>query len=345
MRIVSLLPSATEIVAALGLAEQLVGRSEECDWPPQVRDLPVVTSAKVSSAELASAEIDQAVRDTLLEGSSLYALDEGLVRELRPDLVITQDLCSVCAVSGEDVRRMERLDCDVLSLDPRTVGEVELSVWQIADRAGVCGSAEAVVSRMRRTIWDAASAVEGRPRRRGGGLQWARPPLARGPPAPGGGGTGRGAGWSPGRGSPRRSHAATGLRRWSTWPAVPSSSARRACRPGRSAGTTCAAPSRSCSCSPPAGSTPSEPPARPSTSTFRSRLSPWMQTPTSPVPRPAWPTGWPSWPTSSTLTPPRIPVCRRAGSPPPRPEELPPAQAPVSGSVSGSESRPPERPN
>src|SRR4051812_7829745 len=180
MRIVSLLPSATEIVAALGLAEQLVGRSEECDWPPQVRDLPVVTSAKVSSAELASAEIDQAVRDTLLEGSSLYALDEGLVRELRPDLVITQDLCSVCAVSGEDVRRMERLDCDVLSLDPRTVGEVELSVWQIADRAGVCGSAEAVVSRMRRTIWDAASAVEGRPRRRVVVLEWLDPPFARG---------------------------------------------------------------------------------------------------------------------------------------------------------------------
>jgi iron complex transport system substrate-binding protein len=180
MRIVSLLPSATEIVAALGLAEQLVGRSEECDWPPQVRDLPVVTSAKVSSAELASAEIDQAVRDTLLEGSSLYALDEGLVRELRPDLVITQDLCSVCAVSGEDVRRMERLDCDVLSLDPRTVGEVELSVWQIADRAGVCGSAEAVVSRMRRTIWDAASAVEGRPRRRVVVLEWLDPPFACG---------------------------------------------------------------------------------------------------------------------------------------------------------------------
>jgi iron complex transport system substrate-binding protein len=180
MRIVSLLPSATEIVAALGLGDQLVGRSAECDWPPMVRDLPVVTAARISSDELASAEIDRAVRDTLLEGGSLYALDEGLVQHLQPDLVITQDLCSVCAVSGEDVRRMERLSCDVLSLDPRTVGEVELSIWQIADRAGVCGSAEAVISRMRRTIWDAARAVEGMRPRRVVVLEWLDPPFACG---------------------------------------------------------------------------------------------------------------------------------------------------------------------
>jgi iron complex transport system substrate-binding protein len=180
MRIVSLLPSATEIVAALGLGGQLVGRSEECDWPPEVRDLPVVTAARIDSALLAGADIDRAVRDTLLEGGSLYALDEELVRTLQPDLLITQDLCSVCAVSGDDVRSVEQLDCDVLSLDPRTVGEVELSIWQIGNRLNTCGGADAVIAQMRRTIWAAASAVEDAPSRRVVVLEWLDPPFASG---------------------------------------------------------------------------------------------------------------------------------------------------------------------
>ena len=180
MRIVSLLPSATEIVAALGLGGQLVGRSEECDWPPEVRSLPAVTAARIDSAELAGADIDRAVRDALAEGGSLYALDEQLVAELRPDLVITQDLCPVCAVSGDDVRRMQRLECDVLSLDPRTVGEVELSIWQIGNRLGTCGGADAVIARMRRAIWAAASAVDPLPPRRVVVLEWLDPPFASG---------------------------------------------------------------------------------------------------------------------------------------------------------------------
>jgi len=180
MRIVSLLPSATEIVAALGLGGHLVGRSEECDWPPEVRGLPAVTAARIDSAELAGADIDRVVRDALAGGGSLYALDEQLVAELRPDLVITQDLCPMCAVSGDDVRRMQRLECDVLSLDPRTVGEVELSIWQIGNRLGTCGGAEAVVARMRRTIWAAASAVDAVPPRRVVVLEWLDPPFASG---------------------------------------------------------------------------------------------------------------------------------------------------------------------
>jgi len=180
MRIVSLLPSATEIVAALGLGGQLVGRSEECDWPPEVRSLPAVTAARIDSAELAGADIDRAVRDALAEGGSLYALDEQLVAELRPDLVITQDLCPVCAVSGDNVRRMQRLECDVLSLDPRTVGEVELSIWQIGNRLGTCGGADAVIARMRRTIWAAASAVDPLSPRRVVVLEWLDPPFASG---------------------------------------------------------------------------------------------------------------------------------------------------------------------
>jgi iron complex transport system substrate-binding protein len=180
MRVVSLLPSATEIVASLGLGDQLVGRSEECDWPPEVRSLPVVSAARVDTAALDDAAIDAAVRDALLEGHSLYQLDEEQVRALRPDLVITQDLCSVCAVSGDDVRRLERLDCEVLSLDPRTVGEVELTVHRIGDALGVCGSASTVVTGMRRAIRDVVAAVEGRPPRRVVVLEWLDPPFACG---------------------------------------------------------------------------------------------------------------------------------------------------------------------
>jgi iron complex transport system substrate-binding protein len=109
VRVCSLLPSATEIVALLGLADSLVGISEECDWPPGVRGLPVVTASRVHAAELSSAEIDAAVRGAVGDGRSLYAVDAELLDELRPDLVITQDLCSVCAVSSDDVMRL----CDV----------------------------------------------------------------------------------------------------------------------------------------------------------------------------------------------------------------------------------------
>lgn len=98
MRIVSLLPSATEIVADLGMDDLLVGRSAECNWPPQVCALPVVTAARVDTEQLRSAEIDAAVRAALLEGRSLYAIDERVLAELEPDLIITQDLCRVCAV-------------------------------------------------------------------------------------------------------------------------------------------------------------------------------------------------------------------------------------------------------
>src|SRR5512141_3117953 len=102
MRIVSLLPSATEIVAELGLADLLVGRSAECDWPEPVRELPVVTAARVDTSAMDQAQIDGAVRAALLEGRSLYAIDEQVLAELEPDLIITQDLCRVCAVSTDE---------------------------------------------------------------------------------------------------------------------------------------------------------------------------------------------------------------------------------------------------
>jgi len=180
MRIVSLLPSATEIVGALGLTHLLVGRSAECDYPADVSALPVVTSARIDSDALSGAEIDQAVRDAVLDGSSLYAVDAALIRGLDPDLVITQDLCRVCAVNTDEVRRIEALDCDVLALDPHTIAEVEDSVHTVAERLGRPELASPVIAAMRETIDGAAGAVAGLPLRRVFLAEWHDPPFASG---------------------------------------------------------------------------------------------------------------------------------------------------------------------
>ncbi|MER8086675.1 hypothetical protein ACFVZR_28755 [Streptomyces sp. NPDC058316] len=104
MRIVSLLPSATDIVAELGLAGHLVGRTHECDWPPQdVRNIPVVTGADLSQDEMSSREISDAVGGSAHSGSSLHTLDTEVLAALAPDVVLTQDLCDVCADSYKRV--------------------------------------------------------------------------------------------------------------------------------------------------------------------------------------------------------------------------------------------------
>jgi iron complex transport system substrate-binding protein len=185
MRIVSLLPSATEIVAMLGMSDLLVGRSAECDWPKEVTALPVVTAARVDTEQMASAEIDAAVRGALLEGVSLYAVDEESLAELEPDLIITQDLCRVCAVSSDEVSRLRSVDAEVISLDPHSIGEIESTVRLLADRLDVCraGSCERgadVVTAMRRTIVAAMDAVAGRPLRRVFVAEWLDPPFAAG---------------------------------------------------------------------------------------------------------------------------------------------------------------------
>jgi iron complex transport system substrate-binding protein len=185
MRIVSLLPSATEIVAGLGLADLLVGRSAECDWPEPVRELPVVTAARVETSAMDEAQIDGAVRAALLEGRSLYAIDEQVLAELEPDLIITQDLCRVCAVSTDEVSQLCSVDAEVISLDPRTIGEIEASVRLLADRldscrAGSCERGVDLVSAMRRTIIEAMDAVAGKPQRRVFVAEWLDPPFASG---------------------------------------------------------------------------------------------------------------------------------------------------------------------
>jgi iron complex transport system substrate-binding protein len=103
MRICSFLPSATEIIAELGFLDSLVGVSEECRWPPEVVGKPVVTAARIDPPRMSSVEIDEAVRASVRDGRSLYAVDAQLIETLAPDLIVTQDLCAVCAVSSGEL--------------------------------------------------------------------------------------------------------------------------------------------------------------------------------------------------------------------------------------------------
>ena len=180
MRICSLLPSATEIVAALGLTDCLVGVSAECDWPPEVRGLPVVTAARIDTGELGSLEIDRAVREAITDGRSLYAIDEELIDALAPDLILTQDLCEVCAVSAAEVSRLCKVESEVVSLDPRTMAEIEDSVLRLAERLEVPDRGAAVVAEMRAKVARVRELVAGRKPRRAFVAEWLDPPFAAG---------------------------------------------------------------------------------------------------------------------------------------------------------------------
>jgi iron complex transport system substrate-binding protein len=180
MRICSLLPSATEIVGRLGLADCLVGVSAECNWPPEVRQLPVVTSARVDSAALTSAEIDAAVRDAIADGTPLYAIEADLLEELQPDVIVTQDLCAVCAVSSGDVSTLSPTDARIVSLDPRTLDEIADSVQQLGRELGAAERAAEVAAEFRMAIRTVESSVAGLPRKRVFVAEWLDPPFAAG---------------------------------------------------------------------------------------------------------------------------------------------------------------------
>jgi iron complex transport system substrate-binding protein len=180
MRICSLLPSATDIVAALGHADSLVGISDECRWPPEVRGKPVVTAARIDPAKLTSREIDEAVRASVLDGGSLYALDAELIEALEPDLIVTQDLCAVCAVSGGDVASAVPVDVEVLSLDPRTLGEVANTFRTLATRLGTPERGKELANAFEATIGEVAEAMRGLEPRRVFFAEWLEPPFCAG---------------------------------------------------------------------------------------------------------------------------------------------------------------------
>lgn len=177
MRIVSLLPSATEIVADLGLISSLVGRSHECQWPEAVRDVPVVSASRIDSAALDGRQIDEAVRDAVAKGEALYAVDGERLFSLRPDFILTQDLCRVCAVSGDD---LADTGARILNLGPRTLAEVAESVRRLGEELGVPERGAAVADEMLQRIDRVRAAVSGRQRPRVFVAEWIDPPFACG---------------------------------------------------------------------------------------------------------------------------------------------------------------------
>ncbi len=150
LRVLSLLPSATEIVCRVGGEANLVGRSHECDWPAAITHLPSVTSSKVSLS-LDSARIDRDVRELLTHALAVYDIDTDALRELRPDVIVTQDLCDVCAVSYEDVQKAcaQLLpDARIVNLHPTRWAEVMDDIGKVADALGVDARGAQVVAEL-----------------------------------------------------------------------------------------------------------------------------------------------------------------------------------------------------
>ena len=148
-RIVSLLPSATEIVCALGLEDALVGVTHECDFPPSIKGKPQLTASRISAETMTSGEIDHAVRSQLDGHGSIYTLDEEQLHELKPDLILTQELCEVCAVGYTQVQqaaaRMIEKDVRIVSLEPKTIKDIFSNIRMIAELLGKETSADKLV--------------------------------------------------------------------------------------------------------------------------------------------------------------------------------------------------------
>src|ERR687888_2602244 len=177
MRVCSLLPSATEIISELGLLDSLVGVSDECRWPPEVVGKPVVTATRIEPAAMSSLAIDRVVRASVEEGRSLYSVDAELIDALRPDLIVTQDLCAVCAVSRGELASACPVGAEGVSLDPRTFGDVVDSVRLLAGKLGVVERGEEISARMLGTVERVASAGPGLPPRRVFFAEWLEPPV------------------------------------------------------------------------------------------------------------------------------------------------------------------------
>lgn len=169
-RIVSFLPSATEIVCALGLEDHLVGITHECDYPPSVTAKPVVVSSAVPVENMTEAEIDKAVSEQVRAGLSVYQVDEVLLLQLAPDLILAQDLCQVCAPSGNEVSRAMNVlpkKPEVLYLTPKSVKEILQNLRDVGQAAGRLENAERLIdaaTKKMETIAATARALPSRPR-------------------------------------------------------------------------------------------------------------------------------------------------------------------------------------
>ncbi len=188
MRIVSLLPSATEIVFALGLGDELVGRTDECDFPPEAADVPVVTRTRLTASAIDSRAIEARVTATLGAGESIYELDLDALARADPDLVITQRLCSVCAVSRDEVvDALTQLGsgASVVSLDPESVEGIFNAISTVGAMAAAEDEALGLVELLRERLARIENRVlerrlDAAPARRVVCLEWLDPPFAAG---------------------------------------------------------------------------------------------------------------------------------------------------------------------
>lgn len=177
MRIASLVPHATELLFALGLGEQVVAVTHECDYPPEAEELPKLTR-DVLPKGLSAGEIDRAVRARTLEGLAIYELDEEALRAAEPDLIVTQALCPVCAVSYEEVAKIARGipgEPQVVSLDPKTFGETLGDIRTIATATDRKDAGVALVRCIADRVDRVKLAVRGAPRPRVVALEWLDP--------------------------------------------------------------------------------------------------------------------------------------------------------------------------
>jgi iron complex transport system substrate-binding protein len=182
MRIASLVPSATEMLFALGLGDSVVAVTHECDYPPRARSLPYLTRTVLADG-LGAREVDTAVKQTVGEGRALYELDEKRLAELGPDLIVTQAVCDVCAVSYEDVLEVAaRLPSEprVLQQDPSTLGEMLEDVIRLGEATGLAAEAHEMRGELEGRLAAVRGAVSGSTRPRVIALEWLDPPYVGG---------------------------------------------------------------------------------------------------------------------------------------------------------------------
>jgi len=182
MRVASLVPSATEALFALGLGDSVVAVTHECDWPAEALERPHLTRSAIPEG-LSPREIDSAVREMTRRGDAIYGLDGGELERLEPDLIVTQALCAVCAVSYDDVCSLAGTlpgAPGVLSLDPETLGEVLEDLVRLGQECGVAERGEALRDELLGRVARVESAVAGAPKQRVVALEWLDPPFIGG---------------------------------------------------------------------------------------------------------------------------------------------------------------------
>jgi iron complex transport system substrate-binding protein len=185
-RIVTMIASATEIVCALGCEGDLVARSHECDYPPSIMNLPVCTAPRFD-VHGTSLEIDQRVKTLLAEETSIYRVDGELRRALKPDVIVTQSQCEVCAVSAKDVMKalhesvpVGEGKCKIVSLSPNNLGDVWRSIRNVAEALGVAHRGDALVKQLQARVERIAAKARALPHPRVACLEWLDPLMAAG---------------------------------------------------------------------------------------------------------------------------------------------------------------------